>query len=69
MSFNKGDVVMLKSGGPKMTVTGVVGQDRALDITSMSGYEQGDVSVEYFAKDRLEKQMFKATSIVLATEE
>lgn len=69
MSFNKGDVVVLKSGGPRMTVTGVVGQDRALDMASASGYENGDVSVEYFVKDKLEKQMFKASSIERADED
>lgn len=69
MSFKKGDVVVLKSGGPQMTVTGIVGQDRALDMASMSGYEQGDVSVEYFVRDKLEKQMFKASSLELVDQE
>ncbi|WP_445368353.1 YodC family protein [Methylomonas sp. BW4-1] len=66
MDFNKGDVVALKSGGPKMTVTGVVGGDAILNVTKVQGYSDGDVSVEYFHQDKLEKAMFKKTSLVLA---
>jgi uncharacterized protein YodC (DUF2158 family) len=66
MSFSPGDVVQLKSGGPAMTVTGVVGQDERLNILKLAGqFNDGDVTVEYFddAK-KLIKSTFQATSIV-----
>ncbi|WP_187645129.1 YodC family protein [Cupriavidus campinensis] len=66
MSFKEGDVVQLRSGGPKMTVTGVVGQDSRLQtVAAVAGYEDGDVSVEYFDGAKLEKKMFKKTSVEL----
>lgn len=66
MNFDVGDVVRLKSGGPGMTVTGVVGSDRRLDIVqAVGGFQAGDVSVEYFdSSNKLIKGTFQATSIV-----
>ena len=70
MSFKKGDVVQLKSGGPGMTVTGIVGEDKEATFSAavQPGFVDGDVTVEYFIKDKLERSMFKATSIKLVEE-
>ena len=65
MSFQAGDVVQLKSGGPLMTITGVVGIDPRLDIAkAAAGLKDGDVAVEYFDDSKkLVKGTFQATSI------
>jgi uncharacterized protein YodC (DUF2158 family) len=68
MSFNEGDVVQLKSGGPKMTVTGVVGQDPDLDVLRISGFGDGDVTVTYFdSANRLVRETFKKITLDLCT--
>ena len=65
MSFQAGDVVQLKSGGPCMTVTGVVGVDPRLHILQAAhGLQDGDVAVEYFdSSNKLVKNTFQATSL------
>lgn len=67
MEFNAGDVVCLKSGGPSMTVTGVIGKDPQLNILkSTHGFQDGDVTVEYFNdSNKLERGTFKQTSLEL----
>lgn len=70
MSLKKGDVVQLKSGGPGMTVTGIVGEDKEATMAAamQQGFEKGDVTVKYFIKDKLERNMFKGSSIKLVKE-
>jgi uncharacterized protein YodC (DUF2158 family) len=67
VSFKPGDVVQLKSGGPTMTVTGVVGQDPLLNVLKAAqGLSDGDIAVEYFdSANKLVKHTFKASSVVL----
>jgi uncharacterized protein YodC (DUF2158 family) len=66
VAFKHGDVVELKSGGPKMTVTAIVGQDPLLNVAMAQGYTAGDVAVEYFNDKKLERGMFKQSSIKLS---
>ena len=62
--IKRGDVVRLNSGGPDMTVTGIIGEDEKLNIyKASSGYKEGDVAVEYFSNGKLEKMIFSSTSI------
>jgi uncharacterized protein YodC (DUF2158 family) len=58
-----GDVVRLNSGGPDMTVKGIIGEDEKINIYKVSGYKDGDVAVEYFSNGKLEKGIFSPTSI------
>ncbi|MHA3024898.1 YodC family protein [Chromohalobacter israelensis] len=66
MDFKKGDVVQLKSGGPKMTVTGVIGEDNHLRMLTANGFEEGDVTVEYFNGNSLERNTFRKSSLITA---
>ncbi|HML55822.1 MAG TPA: DUF2158 domain-containing protein [Solidesulfovibrio magneticus] len=66
MEFKKGNVVQLKSGGPNMTVTGVVGENQdQLVYFESSGYSVGDVTVEFFAGNKLERGTFRKETLVL----
>ncbi len=71
MNFKEGDVVQLKSGGPRMTITGIIGesdQNSPLNLRALqkvAGFENGDVTVQYFDGARLEKAVFKKTVIEL----
>lgn len=61
--FKVGDIVKLKSGGPDMTVTGIIGEDENLHICTYGGYRDGDLAVEYFSDKNLKKDIFHATSV------
>lgn len=50
-----------------MTVTGVIGEDGHLKMWKIQGFEDGDVTVEYFENNKLEKNVFKCTSLELAS--
>jgi len=64
MSIEKGDIVILKSGGPRMTVTGIIGKDKNLDILKINGFEDGDITVEYFDdSNTLVRNTFKQSSL------
>jgi uncharacterized protein YodC (DUF2158 family) len=63
MNFNIGNVVTLKSGGPEMTVTGIIGQDDTLEILKVRGFQDGDVAVEYFDGTTLIRNTFRQTSL------
>lgn len=68
--YNVGDVVQLKSGGPKMTVQRIIGDyqenDRlkmADNLLKISGYKNGDLICQWFKDNKLESGMFNVEMI------
>ena len=67
--FAVGDVVQLHSGGPKMTITAIIGSSENTKgdrLAKKNGYIDGDVLCEWF--DGLEKKtsLFRAATIMRA---
>ena len=67
-----GAVVQLKSGGPKMTVQRIIGDDstnigiKATDeYFKLRGYKDGDVICNWFEGSSLKDGTFKKESLVL----
>ena len=69
MEFKTGDVVQLNSGGPEMTVKGIIGDEKSpLSKTEnvalkMAGYVDGDVYCQWFFNTKLEYGVFKPTML------
>ena len=70
--YKVGDVVQLKSGGPKMTIQRIIGDfsdnDRvkmADNFIKISGYKDGDVICEWFAGTKVEAKTFNNEMIEL----
>jgi uncharacterized protein YodC (DUF2158 family) len=70
MDFKQGDIVMLKSGGPKMTIKRFLGdssevsskvQDEALKI--IKGNKEGDVVCQWFDGNASKNDIFPAESL------
>lgn len=66
MAFKTGDVVQLKSGGPKMTVQRILGADKSnpylknIDANlKVHGVREGDVMCQWFVDTKLESAPFK----------
>jgi uncharacterized protein YodC (DUF2158 family) len=66
-----GDIVQLKSGGPKMTVQRIIGEDRnnlgvkaADEFLKMRGFKDGDVVCQWFESSSLKDGTFKVESLV-----
>lgn len=71
-----GDIVQLKSGGPRMTVQRVIGADKsnfglkaADEFMKLKGFEDGDVICQWFEGNRLNDGIFKVSSLSIAGEE
>jgi len=57
--FSVGDVVMLKSGSPLMTVAGVKAADSEFWLFMCIGYNDGDVVAEWFDGKNLKRGEFR----------
>lgn len=66
ITFNIGDVVQLKSGGPKMTIHKIVGGNIENEIfaTVFKGADKGDVECKWFENGRIESAHFKPQMLV-----
>lgn len=69
--MNSGDIVQLKSGGPKMTIQRVIGFDKsnfglkaADEYLKMRGYTDGDVICQWFEGNTLRDGTFKISSLL-----
>ena len=70
--MNVGDIVQLKSGGPKMTVQRVIGIDKnnfglkaADEYLKLRGYADDDVICQWFEGNVLRDGTFKSASLNL----
>jgi uncharacterized protein YodC (DUF2158 family) len=66
-----GDVVQLKSGGPKMTVKRILGSDQSNlglrtfdEALKMNGYKAGDAVCNWFEGSTLRDGTFKIESLI-----
>lgn len=63
MDYKTGDKVQLISGGPDMTVKGVIGDGSLTKmenyVLTTSGFEEGDVYCQWFNANKLEGAAFK----------
>ena len=67
--FNIGDVVQLKSGGPKMTVHRIIrGGDLEMLASALKGADKGDIECKWFENGRIESSYFKPMMLVKAGE-
>ena len=69
-SIKLGDVVQLKSGGPKMTVQRVIGSDQSNlglkasdEFLKLKGFRDGDVICNWFESSSLKDGTFKIESL------
>ena len=69
--MNTGDIVQLRSGGPKMTIQRVIGSDKsnfglkaADEYLKMKGFNDGDVICQWFEGNILRDGTFKSASLI-----
>jgi uncharacterized protein YodC (DUF2158 family) len=67
-----GEVVQLKSGGPKMTVQRILGSDKsnfgliaADEFLKINGYKDGDAVCQWFEGSSLKNGTFKTESLII----
>ena len=65
--FVVGDVVVLKSGGPKMTVTLILGQEGTpkpvAHAAKLGGYADGDLFCSWFVNEEKKSTFFRAAEV------
>ena len=65
--FMTGDVVQLKSGGPKMTVHKIIGgSDLDVLASAFRGADKGDIECKWFENGRIESAHFKPQMLMKA---
>ena len=65
--LNVGDVVMLKSGGPKMTIHKIMGAiESDIFASAFKGADKGDVECKWFDNGKIASAFFKPQMLVLA---
>jgi len=69
--MDTGDIVQLKSGGPKMTIQRLIGSENsnlglkaADEYLKMRGFGEGDVICQWFEGNTLRDGTFKISSLV-----
>jgi len=63
--FQKGDVVKLKSGGPKMTIEGYKSN---ISISGPTTYSKSKVVVSWFTNEKLTRETFDVDALELAVD-
>lgn len=70
MELKTGDAVQFISGGPKMTIKGIIGNEKnplsktENALLKMSGqYSDGNVYCQWFSNDKLESGVFKSAML------
>ena len=64
MAINIGNVVVLKSGGPDMTVTGIIGDPQSEQnyaenyAVTMGASQNGDIKCSWFVNGKLVSEVF-----------
>jgi uncharacterized protein YodC (DUF2158 family) len=72
MAFKAGDVVHLKSGGPEMTIKGIIGDpDNSLSqmeqkALSIRGHKDGEIYCQFYSNSKLESAVFKPFMLELS---
>lgn len=69
-----GDIVQLKSGGPRMTIQRFIGQGsehfgvKAIDeYYKMKGYKDGDAVCQWFEMNQLKDGVFTKASLIIVS--
>ncbi len=72
-TIKSGDIVVLKSGGPKMTVQRIIGSDLDVSLNQIDDYiklfkgnKPGDVFCQWFEGNELKQGAFPHDSLIIS---